>query len=176
MEERSEWLMNGLLDKKVKQQVEFVKNPNNIDDVLDEVVKYREARQVNSKDVGGRRHPQRVARTSPVSQMRMDQVMTLKSTPGWQGVLESDLQREPTIRARINRANPLPDLGDNRGLSFTMEDVKSLVATETQKCLNSIQDILSKSSNGSSNKGQWGQGQGYHSQRGRRQPRGGRGG
>ena len=29
-----------------------------------------------------------------------------------------------------------------------MEDVKSLVATETQKCLNSIQEILSKSSNG----------------------------
>ena len=33
--------MNGLLDKKVKQQVEFMKNPNNIDDALDEVVKYR---------------------------------------------------------------------------------------------------------------------------------------
>ena len=35
--------MNGLLDKKAKQQVEFVKNPNNIDDALDEVVKYQEA-------------------------------------------------------------------------------------------------------------------------------------
>ena len=38
-----------------------MKNPNNIDDALDEVVKYREAHQVSSKDVGVRRHPQRVA-------------------------------------------------------------------------------------------------------------------
>ena len=77
--------MNGLLDKKVKQQVEFVKNPNNIDDALDEEVKYWEACQVSSKDVGVKRHPQRVAQTSPgiaVSQMRMDQVVTLKSAPG----------------------------------------------------------------------------------------------
>ena len=42
-----------------------MKNPNNIDDALDEVVKYWEARQVRSKDVGARRHSQRVARTSP---------------------------------------------------------------------------------------------------------------
>ena len=53
--------MNGLLDKKVKQQVEFVKNPTNIDDALDEVVKYREAHQVSLKDMSTRRHPQRVA-------------------------------------------------------------------------------------------------------------------
>ena len=57
--------MNGLLDKKAKQQGEFVKNPTNIDNALDEVVKYREAHQVSSKDVGVRRHPQGVARTSP---------------------------------------------------------------------------------------------------------------
>ena len=56
--------MNGLLDKKAKQQVEFVKNPTNIDNALDEVVKYREARQVSLKDMSTRRHPQRVARTS----------------------------------------------------------------------------------------------------------------
>ena len=56
--------MNGLLDKKAKQQVEFVKNPTNIDNALDEVVKYREACQVSLKDMSTRRHPQRVARTS----------------------------------------------------------------------------------------------------------------
>ena len=56
--------MNGLLDKKAKQQVEFVKNPTNIDNALDEVVKYREARQVSLKDMSTRHHPQRVARTS----------------------------------------------------------------------------------------------------------------
>ena len=32
--------MNGLLDKKTKQQVEFVKNPTNIDNALDEVVRW----------------------------------------------------------------------------------------------------------------------------------------
>ena len=53
--------MNGLLDKKVKQQVEFVKNPTNIDNALDEVIKYREARQVSLKDMSTRHHPQRVA-------------------------------------------------------------------------------------------------------------------
>ena len=53
-----------------------------------------------------------------------------------------------------------------------MEDVKSLVATETQKCLEGIRDLLSRSDNGSGNQGQWGQGQGYHSQRDRRQPKG----
>ena len=56
--------MNGLLDKKAKQQVEFVKNPTNIDNALNEVVKYREARQVSLKDMSTRHHPQRVARTS----------------------------------------------------------------------------------------------------------------
>ena len=56
--------MNGLLDKKAKQQVEFVKNPTNIDNALDEVLKYREARQVSLKDMSTRHHPQRVARTS----------------------------------------------------------------------------------------------------------------
>ena len=53
--------MNGLLDKNAKQQVEFVKNPTNIDNALDEVVKYREACQVSLKDMSTRRHPQRVA-------------------------------------------------------------------------------------------------------------------
>ena len=53
--------MNGLLDKKAKQQVELVKNPTNIDNALDEVVKYREARQVSLKDMSTRYHPQRVA-------------------------------------------------------------------------------------------------------------------
>ena len=53
--------MNGLLDKKAKQQVEFVKNPTNIDNALNEVVKYREARQVSLKDMSTRRHPKRVA-------------------------------------------------------------------------------------------------------------------
>ena len=65
--------MNSLLDKKAKQQVEFVKNPTNIDDALDEVVKYWEARQVSSKDVGVRRHPQRVARTSPGDSSESDE-------------------------------------------------------------------------------------------------------
>ena len=54
-----------------------------------------------------------------------------------------------------------------------MEDVKSLMAAETEKCLSRIQEILSKSTNGSGNQSQWGQGQGYRSQRGRGQPRGG---
>ena len=93
--------MNGLLDKKVKQQVKFMKSPNNIDDALDEVVKYREACQVNSKDVGARRHPQRVAQTSPGDSSESDEDGSGNDTevnPGWQGVLESDLQREPTIR------------------------------------------------------------------------------
>ena len=41
-----------------------------------------------------------------------------------------------------------------------MEDVKSLMAAEAEKCLGSIQEILSKSTNGSGNQSQWGQGQG----------------
>ena len=65
--------MNGLLDKKAKQQVEFVKNLTNIDDALDEVVKYREARQVSSKDVGARHHHQRVAWTSPGDSSESDE-------------------------------------------------------------------------------------------------------
>ena len=48
------------------------------------------------------------------------------------------------------------------------------MAAETEKCLSSIQEILSKSTNGSGNQSQWGQGQGYRGQRGRGQPRGGR--
>ena len=50
-----------------------MKNPNNIDDALDEVVKYWEACQVSSKDVGVRHHPQRVARTSPGDSSESDE-------------------------------------------------------------------------------------------------------
>ena len=171
--------MNGLLDKRAKQQVEFVKNPTNIDDALDEVVKYREAHQVSSKDVGVRRHPQRVARTSPGDSSESDEDGSGSDTKVNPRVARS-FGKQPSKGAHIQGQNkqsqPSTRSGDNRGLPFTMEDVKSLVATETQKCLNSIQEILSKSSNGSGNQGQWGQGQGYHSPRGRRQPRGGQGG
>ena len=166
--------MNGLLDKKAKQQVEFVKNPNNIDDALDEVVKYREACQVSSKDVRVRRHPQRVAWTSPGDSSESDKDGSGSDTEVNPRVARS-FGKQPSKGAHNQGQKKQSQLstrsGDNRGLSFTTEDVKSLVATETQKCLNSIQDILSKSSNGSSNQGQWAQGQGYHSQRGRRQPR-----
>ena len=171
--------MNGLLDKKAKQQVEFVKNPTNIDDALDEVVKYWEAHQVSSKDVGVRCHPQRVARTSPGDSSESDEDGSGSDTEVNPRVARSFGKRpskEAHNQGQNKQSQPSTRSGDNRGLSFTMEDVKSLVVTETQKCLNSIQDILSKSSNGSSNQGQWGQGQGYHSQRGRRQPRGGQGG
>ena len=37
--------LNGLIDQKACQQVEFVKDPANIDEALDEIVKYRESRQ-----------------------------------------------------------------------------------------------------------------------------------
>ena len=166
--------MNGLLDKKVKQQVEFVKNPTNIDDTLDEIVKYWEARQVSSKDVGVRRHHQRVARTSPGDSSGSDDDELGSDTEVNPRVARS-FGKQPPKGANIHGQNKQSQSstrpGGNRDLSFTMEDVKSLVATETQKCLNSIQEILSKSRNGSGNQGQWGQGQGYHSQRGRRQPR-----
>ena len=171
--------MNGLLDKKAKQQVEFVKNPTNIDNALDEVVKYWEAHQVSSKDVGARHHPQRVAQTSPGDSSESDEDESGSDTEVNLRVARS-FGKQPSNRAHIQGQNkqsqPSTRSGDKRGLSFTVEDVKSLVATETQKCLNSIQEILSKSSNGSGNQSQWGKGQGYHSQRGRRQPRGGRGG
>ena len=36
---------NGLTDQKVCQEVEFVKDPANIDEALDEIVKYRESWQ-----------------------------------------------------------------------------------------------------------------------------------
>ena len=169
--------MNGLLDKKAKQQVEFVKNPTNIDNALDEVVKYREARQVSLKDMSTRRHPQRVARTSTEDTSESDNDESSSDTEtnprvarafGKQpskgaGIHSQSQQSQPPIRPRGSGTAPL-----------TMEDVKSLMAAETEKCLSSIQEILSKSTNGSGNQSQWGQGQGYHSQRGRGQPRGGR--
>ena len=171
--------MNGVLDKKAKQQVEFVKNPTNIDDALDEVVKYREAHQVNSKDVGVRCHPQRVARTSPGDSSESDDDGSGSDIEVNPRVARS-FGKRPSKGAHIQGQNkqgqPSTRSGNNRGLSFTMEDVKSVVATETQKCLKGIHDLLSKSSNGSGNQGQWSQGQGYHSQRGRRQPKGGQGG
>ena len=37
--------LNGLLDKKAQQQIEFVEDPANIDDALDEVAKYQEIHQ-----------------------------------------------------------------------------------------------------------------------------------
>ena len=169
--------MNGLLDKKAKEQVEFVKNPTNIDNALDEVVKYREARQVSLKDMSTRRHPQRVARTSTEDTSESDNDESSSDTEanpriarafGKQpskgaGIHSQSQQSQPPVRPRGSGTAPL-----------TMEDVKSLMAAETEKCLSHIQEILSKSTNGSGNQSQWGQGQGYHSQRGRGQPRGGR--
>ena len=169
--------MNGLLDKKAKQQVEFVKSPTNIDNALDEVVKYREARQVSLKDMSTRRHPQRVARTSTEDTSESDNDESSSDTEvnprvarafGKQpskgtGIHSQSQQNQPPIRPRGSGTAPL-----------TMEDVKSLMAAETEKCLNSIQEILNKSTNGTGNQSQWGQSQGYRSQRGRGQPRGGR--
>ena len=37
--------LNGLMDQKACQQVEFVKDPANIDEALDEIVKYHESWQ-----------------------------------------------------------------------------------------------------------------------------------
>ena len=37
--------LNGLMDQRAHQQVEFVKNPANIDDALDEIVRYQESHQ-----------------------------------------------------------------------------------------------------------------------------------
>ena len=37
--------LNGLMDEKAHQQVEFVKDPANIDEALDEIVKYHESWQ-----------------------------------------------------------------------------------------------------------------------------------
>ena len=37
--------LNGLADEQAQQQTEYVKDPGNIDDVLDEVMKYREMHQ-----------------------------------------------------------------------------------------------------------------------------------
>ena len=91
-----------------------MKNPNNIDDDLDEVVKYWEAHQVSSKDVGARHHSQRVALTNPGDSSESDEDGSGRDTevnPRVARSFESDLQREPTFRARINRANPLLDLG-----------------------------------------------------------------
>ena len=150
--------MNGLLDKKAKQQAEFMKNPKNIDDALDEVVKYWEACQVSSKDVGARHHPLRVARTSPGDSSESDEDGSGSDTEVNPRVARS-FGKQPSKGAHIQFQNkqsqPATRSGDNRGLSFTMDGVKSLVATETQKCLDSIQEILDKSSNGSSNQGQW---------------------
>ena len=165
--------MNGLLDKKVKQQVEFVKSPTNIDNALDEV----EARQVSLKDMSTRRHPQRVARTSTEDTSESDNDESSSDTEGnprvarafgkqpskGTGIHSQSQQNQPPIRPRGTGTAPL-----------TMEDVKSLMAAETEKCLNSIQEILNKSTNGTGNQSQWGQSQGYRSQRGRGQPRGGR--
>ena len=132
--------MNGLLDKGEKQQVEFVKNPNNIDDALDEVVKYREARQVSSKDVGVRCHPQRVAWTSPRDSSESDEDGSGSDTevnPRVARFFGKWPSKGAHIQGQNKQSQPSTRPGDNRGLSFTMEDVKSLVATETQKCLDS---------------------------------------
>ena len=107
--------MNGLLDKKAKQQVEFVKNPTNIDNALNEVVKYREACQVSLKDMSTRRHPQRVARTSTedTSDLTMtSQVVIQKQTLGLPELLESSLLKELAFTARVNRASPPSDPGE----------------------------------------------------------------
>ena len=37
--------LTGLMDQKAHQQVEFVKDPANIDEALDEIVKYHESQQ-----------------------------------------------------------------------------------------------------------------------------------
>ena len=37
--------LNGLIDQKAHQQVEFVKDPANIDEALDEIVRYQESHQ-----------------------------------------------------------------------------------------------------------------------------------
>ena len=54
--------LNGFLDQKAQQQIKFVKDPANIDDALDEVVKYGETHQLgNSTEEGIGWHHARTA-------------------------------------------------------------------------------------------------------------------
>ena len=107
--------MNGLLDKKAKQQVEFVKNPTNIDNALDEVVKYREARQVSLKDMSTRPIPkewhEQVQRIL-VNLTMTSQVVIQKQTLGLPELLESSLLKELAFTARVNRASLPSDPGE----------------------------------------------------------------
>ena len=105
-----------------------------------------------------RHHPQRVARTSTedTSESDNDESSSDTETNPWvarafgkqpskgAGIHSQSQHSQPPIRPRGSGTAPL-----------TMEDVKSLMAAETEKCLSSIQEILSKSTNGSGNQSQW---------------------
>ena len=57
--------LNGLLDQKARKQIEFVKDPSNIDDALDEVVKYCESGVTDdSVKEGTAQRPARAAHTN----------------------------------------------------------------------------------------------------------------
>ena len=146
--------LNGLMDQKACQQVEFVKDPANIDEALDEIVKYHDSLQSGQLQWDGSN------KTFKAQAARVNDI------PSNDGDLDSDEEGgEPNQVAHANfmfsrqsRGNGQPN---NVGqpprtkepqngpspISAPVDPIaqmKTIVAAETEKCLNSMKELLAK--------------------------------
>ena len=143
--------LNGLIDQKAHQQVEFVKDQASIDEALDEIIRCWQFHQSGQ--------PQ----SDNSSKAFKAQAACVNDIPSSDGDLDSDEGDESNQVARANfkfsrqsqgtgqtsSACQLPKTKESLNVSApacTLVDpvvqMKSIIAAETEKCLNSIKELL----------------------------------
>ena len=144
--------LNGFLDQKAHQQFEFVKNPTNIDDALDEIIKYCETHQTGgmAEDSNGQHHV-RGAHTNPVetedsdasggSEDEADSCVTCTTKP-----FHKDKRGQLNVpKEKLNHA----EAGKTECPMVTIVQMKNLIAESE----NNMKELLAQQANNGHNGG-----------------------
>ena len=146
--------LNVLIDQRACQQVEFVKDPANIDKALDEIMKYHESRQSGQLQQDGSnktfKAPATCVNDIPSSNGELDSdeeggqpnqvtcanLMFSRQARGDGQPSNADQPlrpKEPQNGATLISAPPDP-----------IAQMKTIVAAETERCLNHMKELLAK--------------------------------
>ena len=141
------------MDQKAYMQVEFMKDPVNIDEALDEIVRYQESCQ------SGQPHRDNSSKAFKAQAAHVNDI------PSSDGDSDSDEGGEPNQVARANvkfgrqsqgtgqtssegqLPNSKESLKGSAPASIHVDpvaQVRSIIVVETEKCLNSMKELLAK--------------------------------
>ena len=146
--------LNGLIDQKVHQQVEFVKDPANIDEALVEIVKYHESQQSSQLQQDGSNKAFKAwaahVNDIPSSDGELDSdeeggkpnwvahTNLTFSRQSWGNGQPSNVDQPPRPKEPQNGPAPI------RAPADPIAQMKNIVAAETERCLNHMRELLAK--------------------------------